>query len=187
MSQTIQIARTPTPGRTPAIGTLEEGELWINLADETLGYIDGGQVPRALLPIRHFSPVSNYYDGQFIWLNGDLYRALGDTGPGPFDTPMWTRLAYLDELGGGAFIGDAPPTAPTPGSLWFNSDDGQLYVYYRDQNSSQWVIAINPGSGAPLSATQQLSRTVAQLTDTVATLVTRIETLENRRNGGRKS
>jgi len=36
-----------------------------------------------------------------------------------------------------------PPTSPTPanGNLWYNSEDGRLYVYYVDGNSSQWVDA----------------------------------------------
>ena len=36
-----------------------------------------------------------------------------------------------------------PPTSPTPlnGNLWYNSQDGRLYVYYVDANSSQWVDA----------------------------------------------
>ena len=37
----------------------------------------------------------------------------------------------------------SPPTTPTPedGNLWYNSEDGRLYIYYVDANSSQWVDA----------------------------------------------
>lgn len=37
----------------------------------------------------------------------------------------------------------SPPTSPTPeaGNLWYNSEDGRLYIYYVDDNSSQWVDA----------------------------------------------
>ena len=37
----------------------------------------------------------------------------------------------------------SPPTTPTPeaGNLWYNSEDGRLYIYYVDDNSSQWVDA----------------------------------------------
>ena len=36
-----------------------------------------------------------------------------------------------------------PPNSPTPanGNLWYNSEDGRLYVYYVDGNSAQWVDA----------------------------------------------
>ena len=34
-----------------------------------------------------------------------------------------------------------PPATPLPGNLWFNPEDGRLYVYYKDANSEQWVDA----------------------------------------------
>ena len=34
-----------------------------------------------------------------------------------------------------------PPANPEPGNLWFNSEEGRLYVYYQDVDSSQWVDA----------------------------------------------
>ena len=44
-------------------------------------------------------------------------------------------------VGGGAAISDSGPANPQPGDLWWKSDEGQLYVYYNDGSSSQWVIA----------------------------------------------
>jgi hypothetical protein len=43
--------------------------------------------------------------------------------------------------GGGASvtISDTPPASPTAGNLWWESDTGNLYIYYFDGNSSQWV------------------------------------------------
>lgn len=40
-------------------------------------------------------------------------------------------------------ISDTPPASPTVGSFWFDSVGVQLYVYYNDGNSSQWVPANN--------------------------------------------
>jgi len=37
---------------------------------------------------------------------------------------------------------DTPPASPTDGTLWWNSDDGNLKVYYDDGNSLQWVDAL---------------------------------------------
>lgn len=34
-----------------------------------------------------------------------------------------------------------PPANPLPGNLWFNADDGRLYIYYDDGNTAQWVDA----------------------------------------------
>lgn len=44
-------------------------------------------------------------------------------------------------IGGGASISDSAPSNPQPGDLWWKSDQGQLYVYYNDGNSAQWVVA----------------------------------------------
>jgi hypothetical protein len=57
-------------------------------------------------------------------------------------------------IGGGAAIGDTPPSNAGAGDLWWNSADGHMYVYYTDANSSQWVdITAWASSGAylPLS------------------------------------
>lgn len=47
-------------------------------------------------------------------------------------------------------VGDLAPTVPAPvqGALWFNSANGQLYVYYDDGTTQQWIAA----GGAPASA-----------------------------------
>jgi hypothetical protein len=42
---------------------------------------------------------------------------------------------------GGIYIQDTYPTAPLPNSLWWRSTDGQMFVYYNDGTSSQWVTA----------------------------------------------
>jgi hypothetical protein len=44
-------------------------------------------------------------------------------------------------------ISATPPTNPIIGSLWWDSTGGQLYIYYNDGNSAQWVTAINQGFG----------------------------------------
>ena len=38
-------------------------------------------------------------------------------------------------------IGTKPPADPVPGDLWWNSSDGRMYVFYTDEDSSQWVQA----------------------------------------------
>lgn len=50
-------------------------------------------------------------------------------------------------LGGGCVISDTAPSNPSSGDLWWKSDEGQMYVYYNDGTSSQWVIA-NAFAGA---------------------------------------
>ena len=43
-----------------------------------------------------------------------------------------------------------PPANPLPGNLWFNSEDGRLYIYYKDPDTEQWVDA-SPDSWDPTS------------------------------------
>ena len=46
-------------------------------------------------------------------------------------------------------VGDNPPNTPTPneGELWWESDTGDLYIYYNDGDSSQWVMTNSGGRG----------------------------------------
>ena len=54
---------------------------------------------------------------------------LGPTGPtGP-----------QGEAGGEASVSSTPPSDPVPGELWFNADDGRLYVWYLFNLQAQWV------------------------------------------------
>jgi len=49
-------------------------------------------------------------------------------------------------------VTDNPPTNPTNGSLWFNSSNGGIYIYYTDGDSNQWVQPIVPaGAGGSSS------------------------------------
>lgn len=44
-------------------------------------------------------------------------------------------------------VGDTAPLNPTLGDLWWNEEDGVLYIYYTDIDSSQWVPASPQGGG----------------------------------------
>ncbi len=55
--------------------------------------------------------------------------------------------------GSSGYVNTAPPASPLPGALWFDPVSVQLYVWYNDGTSSQWVVAVNPPAGnfLPLS------------------------------------
>ena len=66
-------------------------------------------------------------------------------------TGAWKLTTSSGSGGGGSItISDTPPASPTPGSLWWESDTGILYINYNDGNSSQWVVvsAASGGSGS---------------------------------------
>jgi hypothetical protein len=61
----------------------------------------------------------------------------------------WHATTNVITSGAGATIsvGDASPSSPKTGDLWFETTSAQLYVFYVDANSAQWVIATNqPGN-----------------------------------------
>ena len=49
----------------------------------------------------------------------------------------------------GAALGDIPPTGSTvqTGTIWFNTSNGRLYIYYNDGTSTQWVQPTTPSYG----------------------------------------
>ena len=56
-------------------------------------------------------------------------------------------------LGGGSdtaiHIGPTAPLAPMPGSLWWDTISGQMFIWYTDPTSSQWVLCNVPEPGPP--------------------------------------
>ena len=54
---------------------------------------------------------------------------------------------------------DNPPTNPTDGDVWWDSQNGRLNVYYQDADSSQWVDATGRGTLNPSSIPNLLFQT----------------------------
>jgi hypothetical protein len=61
---------------------------------------------------------------------------------------------YVDGKAG-ATVATAAPSSPKPGQLWWDANGGQLYVYYDDGNTQQWVPASTvPGLSVPIAIAQ---------------------------------
>jgi hypothetical protein len=43
-----------------------------------------------------------------------------------------------------ALVSDSPPVSPAPGDLWWESDSGNLFCWYADGDSEQWVQINTP-------------------------------------------
>ena len=57
---------------------------------------------------------------------------------------QWVDAAPFNLQGSGAAtvsVGATAPTGPSDGDLWYNSNYGRLFVYYKDGDSDQWVDA----------------------------------------------
>ena len=77
---------------------------------------------------------------------GDLPNGISRDNP-----PLISYYKYVGKAGGagGASItisGTAPADAD-PGSMWWNSDTGDLLLRYEDTDSAQWVSAIGGAGG----------------------------------------
>jgi hypothetical protein len=58
---------------------------------------------------------------------------------------IWKGSAWMPGGGGGSIeISATAPAGPGEGDLWWDSDNGKLYIYYNDGTSSQWVDAAGP-------------------------------------------
>jgi hypothetical protein len=63
----------------------------------------------------------------------------------------WTSTASSGGGGGGGAsvtTDDTAPSSPSDGDLWYDTDDGGMFVYYEDTDSSQWVEVIG-SQGSP--------------------------------------
>ena len=89
-----------------------------------------------------------------IMLTGGL-KANGSFGTANQVLTSNGTASYWANASGGATVSvsDSAPGSPQANSLWWKSDEGRLYIYYNDGNSSQWVSASPDGSGQYLPLT----------------------------------
>ena len=99
--------------------------------------------------IGNYLPLAGGVMGGVIDMGGYLVRNV-NAPIAPLDL---ANKQYVDDLiasipggGGGASItvGDTPPASPVNGALWFDSVGAQLYVFYSDPTSDQWVPSPRP-------------------------------------------
>ena len=74
--------------------------------------------------------------------NGSANQVLISDGSG---NTSWSTLSGGGGGGSSVTINDAAPGSPSSGDLWWNSNAGQLKIYYNDGSSSQWVDAAGGG------------------------------------------
>ena len=68
-----------------------------------------------------------------------------------YDGNVWGKI------GGGAAVQSAAPSTANEGDLWYDTDDGRMFVYYNDGSSQQWVDASPNGVPTDLTVDGTLS------------------------------
>ena len=152
----VTISDTPPTGAT--VGDLwwndQDGRLYIYYDDgNTQQWVDtnpngggGGGGTLSLVSIGT-SPPANPSQGA-LWWNSDDGRLFVYYDDG--SSAQWVDASPNGGGGDGGVpvsVGETPPGNPTEGQLWWNSDDGRLFVYYDDGNTAQWVDASPNGGG----------------------------------------
>jgi len=80
-----------------------------------------------------------------LWYHSTLARLFVYYDDG--DSDQWVDAAPFNLEGGGSgggasvSVGATAPTGPADGDLWYNSNYGRLFIYYKDGTSDQWVDA----------------------------------------------
>ena len=98
-------------------------------------------------------------EGQiYLGTNGVSYQYQGD---------KWSTQLRASYANTGSNPGLTPPSNPTAGTFWWDSENGQLYTYYTDDDSSQWITCSPTTIVDSTGAIVNLQNTVTGLLDGV--------------------
>ena len=72
--------------------------------------------------------------------NGEIY--VGGNGVSyQWQNDKWSTAFVSSYANTGSNPGITPPSAPTNGTFWWDSTTGNLYTFYADVDSAQWISA----------------------------------------------
>ena len=149
----IKIKRSAVAGKIPSTSDLNLGELALNTYDGHLYTTKNVGVGNTVVVVNVFRVGSgtDSYDAYFT--QGNI--GIGTEFPsGPVHSSnnavlnvgivtanyLYGDGSYLTGISGIAISTTAPST-PSNGDLWYDTSDGRTYIYYTDNDSSQWVDA----------------------------------------------
>jgi hypothetical protein len=80
---------------------------------------------------------------------GSMTGALSLTGnaASALQAVPYQQLQSYVAANAGVTVSDTAPASPVPGRLWWDSVGGQLFLYYQDPNSAEWVVANSQAPG----------------------------------------
>ena len=156
----IYIRRSATPNKVPTSDQLALGELAINTNDGKL-YLEkdpnGVGIGTTVVCVNPFnvgvgslSYDINFTAGDVGIGTDDVSTAVGSNNTAVLAAGIVTAYKFYGDgsaltgisAGGGAAsvtMSTSAPSSPSSGDLWWDTDVGELYVYYADGDSNQWV------------------------------------------------
>lgn len=149
------------------------GSVWVPITPEAPGAGEPTDpVPGQLWYDTSVQALKAYVGGDWVWAikgaeAGATDPASGLEGQLFYNTTTDDLKVYKDGAwevaGGGASVdvGISAPLNPTEGNLWWNSEEGILYIYYGPDASgtSQWVQAAGSAGGGEAGANVSISPT----------------------------
>jgi hypothetical protein len=71
---------------------------------------------------------------------GQLYTSNGRTWK--WTGTQWTAQVVSTPTSAPVYVSVSPPPNPIQGSLWYNSNNSDLNIYYTDLNGGQWISVV---------------------------------------------
>ncbi len=71
---------------------------------------------------------------------GQIYTSNGRSWK--WNGVQWTAVAVSSPTSAPVYISVSPPPNPVAGSLWYDSNNSNLNIWYTDLNGSQWVSVV---------------------------------------------
>jgi hypothetical protein len=71
---------------------------------------------------------------------GQVYTSNGRTWK--WNGTQWTTVAVSTPTSAPVYVSVSPPPNPISGSLWYDSNNSNLNIWYTDLNGGQWVSVV---------------------------------------------
>ena len=155
----------------------------------TGAWVDATPTPPPVTVSTSQTPPAEAFEGDLWWdsVNGRLYIYYTDS-----NGSQWVDAAPVPDNGarGNSYIsqGPTPPADKEPNDMWFDTTSGNMFIWYQDADSGQWVITQNISSqtpavesitaSGPLTLTGTTTKPTLSITSatTAATGITRLAT-----------
>jgi hypothetical protein len=161
MANVIQNLRSTVAASRPVTGTRAPGEIFLNFADQMIGYIDGNQIAVDLLAIRKFSSDVTYAAGDIVTQGRALWRARATVISGSaFNAANWWAMSAPENLVLDPVVAASEPSIsgrPYPGTVTAANDS--FGIYARQSATGDYAVIALRGPTFPGSPNSVIIRT----------------------------